>query len=242
MSCDDIRVKLTAYLDGELEGDRGTVIRGHLRECAACRQVATDEAALRDGLRQLPPVDPPPSLWAGVQAQLAAAEVAEARRPAWRRAVARWAPMAPRFAMGGLVAAAAITLLWWRTHPSDDAIGTAPPRTPDVIVSTFKASGSDASVTPSAPADVTADLAGEAARVTETYADAAEELLALADEARPQWPADRKDAFDHKVAELRDAVATAADGRPKQRAWRGLIRYLQGAVVRDEIALAGAAP
>src|SRR5678815_4584208 len=87
MSCESIREKLTAYLDGELEGERGSAVRGHLRGCEACRQIAADEAALRDGLRALPPLDPPPSLWAGVQARLAAAEAAEARRPRWRRAV-----------------------------------------------------------------------------------------------------------------------------------------------------------
>ncbi|MDQ3369844.1 MAG: zf-HC2 domain-containing protein, partial [Myxococcota bacterium] len=78
MKCDDVRPRLTAYLDGELEGDRGTVVRGHLRSCEACRQVASDEAALRDGLRALPTLDPPPAMWATIQAQLAASEVAEA--------------------------------------------------------------------------------------------------------------------------------------------------------------------
>ena len=54
-TCDRIRPRLTAYLDGELADDHGSFVRGHLRECAACRQVARDEAALRDGLRLLPP-------------------------------------------------------------------------------------------------------------------------------------------------------------------------------------------
>ena len=45
--------------------------------------------------------------------------------------------------------------------------------------------------------------------------------------------------FDARVVELRGTIAAAAEGRPRQRAWRELIRYLQGAVVRDEIALAG---
>src|SRR5438067_6919520 len=78
MTCNDMRAKLTAYLDGELEDDRGSAVRGHLRGCQACRDAARDEAALRDGLRALPPVDPPASLWAGVQARLARAEVADA--------------------------------------------------------------------------------------------------------------------------------------------------------------------
>src|SRR5262245_12263465 len=103
-TCKTIQPRLTAYLDGELADDHGSVVRGHLRECAACRQVARDEAELRDCLRTLPVIDPPASLWAGVQAQLAAAEVAEARTPRWRRLVARWTPSLPRLATGGLLA------------------------------------------------------------------------------------------------------------------------------------------
>jgi hypothetical protein len=125
-TCEMIQPRLTAYLDGELADEHGSVVRGHLRECAACRQRARDEAALRDGLRMLPPVDPPATLWAGVQAQLAAAEIADARRPRWRRAVARWARWvpwtrwAPQLAAGGLAAAAAVALLTWRAHRVDE--------------------------------------------------------------------------------------------------------------------------
>lgn len=241
MSCRDIQRRLTAYLDGELEGDRGSVVRGHLRECEGCRRVAGDEAALRDGLRTLEPLDPPPSLWAAVQAQLAVAEVADARRPAWRRAALRWAPAAPRFAVGTLLAVAAVSVLWWRSQriarqdepqprpvaavtPSPAALPTEPPRTATL-----------------ASDDVTADLAAEAARMTSTYAQAADELLALATDARGQWSDDRKAGFDIHVTSLRGAIDQAKEGRLRQRAWRELIRYLQGAVVRDDVALAGVA-
>lgn len=239
MSCEHVQRRLTAYLDGELDGDRGSVVRGHLRACAACRQVATDEAALRDGLRALPAADPPPSLWAGVQAQLAADEIADAQRPAWRRALARWAPRTPRMAAGGLLAAAAVTVLWWRWHRADDRDAAGPVATaPVASAQVFEADR--APVAPTMPADdVTADLAAEAARTTARYADVADELVALAGEARGQWPADRAAAFDVQLAALRADVDRAAAGRPRQRAWQRLIRFLQGAVVRDEIALAG---
>jgi len=245
VSCERIRPQLTAYLDGELEGHDGSVVRGHLRECTACRQAASDEAALRDGLRSLPPVDPPASLWAGVQAQLAAAEVADAKRPAWRRALARWAPSAPRFAAGALVAAAAIAVLWWRTQrtadetPAPDQPIAMPERAPDPVPVPGPA---PVPVAPPESGDITADLAAEPARQTESYGDAAEELLALATEARVTWSADQQTAFDARVSELRGLIDRAPDGRPKQKAWRELIRYLQGAIVRDEIALAGGAP
>jgi len=249
LSCTEIQRRLTAYLDGELDADRGSVVRGHLRECEACRLVARDEAALRDGLRTLPTLDPPGSLWAGVQARLAAAEVADAKRPAWKRALARWAPKAPTFAVGGLAAAAAITVLWWRAHrtPADEP----PPPTTPVATLVAPAPAPARPTTPAVPAhgvtppagsdDVTADLAHDAERASTSYAQAADELVALATEARTQWSDERKLAFDAKLVELRARIDHVAEGRPRQRAWRELIRYLQGAVIRDEIALAGGA-
>lgn len=236
MSCESTQRQLTAYLDGDLDAQDGSAVRGHLRECAACRQVASDEGKLRDHLRMLPPVDPPASLWAGVQAQLAAAEVADAKRPAWRRALARWMPAMPTFAAGGLVAAAAIVLVWWRTHrgPADE------PVVPTTNVANVPAPAPKRVDPPVSPAgDVTADLAGEKARITASYGDAAEELLALAGEARAQWTTEQKDAFDAKVGELRGLIERAPEGRAQQRAWRDLIKYLQGAVIRDDVALAG---
>lgn len=246
MRCSDVQQQLTAYLDGDLADDRGSAIRGHLRSCAACRQVATDEGALRDGLRDLPPVDPPASLWANVQAQLASAEVADAQQPAWKRALRRWSAMLvpswPHLALGGVAAAAIVTFVVWRSggapagdteQPTEVATASppvAPPPAPSALVEDH--------------GDVTADLAGEAARVTDTYADAAEELLALANEERARWSAPERDTFDTHVADLRRTIENAEDGRPKQKAWRALIRYLQNAAVRDEVALAatGGAP
>ena len=100
MNCEDVRPQLTSYLDGELEDDRGSAVRGHLRECDSCRAASDDEAALRDGLRALPALDVPSTLWANVQRQLAEAEVADAHTPRWRRVMRRWAQwMTPRFAL-----------------------------------------------------------------------------------------------------------------------------------------------
>jgi hypothetical protein len=234
-TCKTILPRLTAYLDGELTDERGSVVRGHLRECAACRQSARDEAGLRDRLRTLAPVDPPPSLWAGVQAQLAAAEVSDARKPRWRRALARWTPTLPRFATGGVLAAAAVAMLYWRAHrpavtelPANRVVVMPVPQT--------EAQHQEVSVPPAG--DVTADLIAEPARTTASYGQVIEELMKLASEARSGWSAEQNTAFDAKVAALRDAIPRAAPGRPQQRAQRALIRTLQGAVVRDDVVLA----
>jgi anti-sigma factor RsiW len=244
-TCKTIQPRLTAYLDGELTDERGSVVRGHLRECEACRQTARDEAALRDHLRTLPPVDPPASLWAGVQAQLAAAEVADARTPRWRRAVARWTrwtPSLPRFAGGGLVAAVAIATLWWRAHRADE---------PGVLLAVVPVPQLESHAAPVAPPahepqqvsvpsadDVTADLIAEPSRTTASYAQVIEELMKLASEARSGWSDAVTTTYDARIAMLRDEVRRAAPGRPQQRAQRVLIHYLQRAVVGEDTVLA----
>jgi hypothetical protein len=245
MTCDEIRPRLTAYLDGDLEGDRGTVVRGHLRTCEACRQIATDEAALRDGLRALPTLDPPSTLWAGVQARLADVEVAESKRPAWRRTLSRWTAatwqFAPRFAAGGLVAATAIVLLWWRPWQRDEV----EPRQPIVVEIPSPVIAPQRQEPPPPPpsnADVTADLAAEPARITDSYEAAATELVAEAATARAKWAPDQQATYDTQLATLRAGVAAATEGRPRQQAWRALIRYVQRAMIRDEVLVAGVTP
>ncbi|HEY0477963.1 MAG TPA: zf-HC2 domain-containing protein [Kofleriaceae bacterium] len=248
--CEKIRPQLTAYLDGELADDPGSVVRGHLRECAACRQIARDEAALRDALRMLAPVDPPASLWAGVRGQLAAAEVADARKPRWRRHAARWGrwarsmrwvPTMRQLATASLVAAAAIAVFTWRGqvgNPPPDRIAQPQPE-PQRPPPPQHALPAPA-IVPSPPSadDVTADLIAEPARTTATYARAIEELMTVAEETRARWSDGDKAAFDAHIAGLRDAITRAGPPRAVQRAQRSLIRYLQGAVVRDDVMLA----
>ncbi len=250
MTCDKIRAQLTAYLDGELSDDRGSAVRGHLRGCQACRDAARDEAALRDGLRELPPVDPPASLWAGVQAKLAEAEVADAERPAWRRALARWTSAArlPRYGVVLAAAAAAFALVViWKSHHAEPTVPTVvaehatptPTPTPTPVPAPVPVPAPmplpDCAVDQARPDDVTADLAGDRGRKTTSYACTAAELERLAHDARASWPADRQQVFDAHVGELHAEIAKAEDGRPRQTAYRALIRYLRGAAIRDEV-------
>jgi hypothetical protein len=88
---------------------------------------------------------------------------------------------------------------------------------------------------------VSSELAAAPARETGDYAAAAAELLALAHDARDHWSDDRKQRFDARIVELRRQVDGAAEGRPRQHAYRALIRYLQGAAIRDDVALADTA-
>jgi hypothetical protein len=244
MTCEQVRARMTAYLDGELEDERGSAVRGHLRACEACRQVATDEAALRDGLRALPPVDPPASLWSGVQARLAAAEIADAERPAWRMALARWfAPRAlmMRMSIPGAVVAALVLVLVWRSHRTHEQSSPAPVEVAATSTSPVASAIAPTQI-PTGPrlgdaADVSVELAALPEVRTRGYADAAAELLTLAKDERAAWSDGQRHAFDARIAELRAAVEHAEEGPARQRAYRGLVRYLQRAVVRDDVAV-----
>lgn len=248
MKCDSVREQLTAYLDGDLDDHRGSAVRGHLRGCEACRNVARDEAALRDCLRALPPLDPPASLWEGVQRQLAAAEIADAERPAWRRALARLARLAPRPSHLGFAAAAiaaAILLLVVRAQDDDRAAPGKPATNIDPVVIAPEHGAPEPEPAPVRPVgeegDVTTELAAEPALVTESYASTVRELLAIAKEARTQWPEARQHEFDAHVAALQKKASDADDERPRRAAYRQLIRYIQRAVIRDDVALASMA-
>ena len=242
MSCDRVRAQLTSYLDGELEGDRGTIVRGHLRSCDACRQIAADEAVVRDGLRALPSIDPPAAMWAGVQARLAAEEVTEANRPAWRRAVTRWRgwmPSGARLAAGSLVAAAAVAAVWWKAGGAVDQATTTTTYLPPPKIEPQQQPVVAASACGDEPGgDVTADLAAEPKRITSCYQQTIDELLGVAHDMRPGWSDDHKTAFDAKVRAMHDTIANAGEGKPRQRAARAMIRYLEGAVIRDDVVLA----
>jgi anti-sigma factor RsiW len=212
-TCDTICPRLTAYLDGELADDAGSVVRGHLRECASCRQLARDEASLRDALRMLPPVDPPATLWAGVQTQLAAAEVADARRPGWRRAITRWlpqlrrlAPSLPQLAVAGGLAVTAVVALSVRARDRAPQPVAVIAGTPDRAAAVAQPSPGAAA---SPAADVTAELRAEPGRVTASYDQVIDELRRLADEARSGWAGERGVAFDATVAALAADVSHA---------------------------------
>jgi hypothetical protein len=262
VSCDDIRPQLTAYLDGELADDRGSVIRGHLRGCAACRDVARDEAAIRDGLRDLPPVDPPASLWSGVQARLAAAEVADAERPRWRRVLAqiahapesalrglRWLVVprstSSRIAIGTLVASTAVVLAYWRTHSGVGGQTFAQMlKTQDDVVLALQRSAQPPQATPTPnPDDVTDDLAADNARANARYNDVIDENFAYAMQARAHWAADRQQQFDAQVAKFHTEITAAKPGRARQHLQSDFVHYLRTAATHDPVAmLAGGVP
>jgi hypothetical protein len=256
LTCAEVVAALTGYLEGEDGGAQGGALRGHLRLCAGCRQVAAEEAALRDGLRAMPPLDPPPQLWSRIQAGLAAAEVADAQRPAWRRAAARWgrhAPSPTTAAVGLALAAAAAAALWWRAErraappPSIAVAEVAAPR-PTPLPAHGQPEGTPdparAAAPPGAEPDVAVALAGDADGRVASYQAAVTELDAQLAAASPRWSAARRGRFAAERDRRFAAIRAAGAGRAHDRAWRDAVRFLQDAVVADDevAALEPAAP
>jgi len=237
VKCEDVRPKLTAYLDGELEGDRGSAVRGHLRGCEACRTAANDEAALRDGLRALPTLDAPSGMWAKIQTQLADAEIADSEKPGWRRVLARWNPqhwVTPRFALAsGAVAVIFCVWAWRFTHRDGGAqVAFQLPRMPTIVTP------APAPAPETSSDDVAAEVAAVPKSTSDSYANAVAELRQLATTSRASWSDSQQKQFDAKVAELEHDIATSEEGRPRHKAYRTLIRYLERAASRDEVAFA----
>lgn len=228
MTCGDARADLTAYLDGELDAERGRAVRGHLRSCELCRIAAHDDGVVRDGLRALPTLDPPAQLWVGIRCQLAEAEVVDARRPRWQRVIAAWARPARGIGLalaGGAIAVGAV--VWHANQRQHDG-------PPVALVSSVTAADS-APCASTAPRDVALDLAAETTCVTEAYAAAAAELVRIALEQRARWDDERKQLFDAELDQLRRHVEFAPEGRARQRAYRAVIRFLQRATTRDHM-------
>lgn len=212
MTCRDVEARLTAYLEGDLDGVSSSALRGHLRGCPACAALADDHARLAGALARLrdDAPAPPPTLWPGVLAGLARAEAEDARRSqpalAWRR-LRGWArPLAaPAAALAG---AAALATAWVATRP---AAGPDIDLDPVAAITQPTAPINPVARAPSASAaapreDIARRLAATGRREEERFAAAAAELEALARQERAGWPAARRRAFDAELSRLRAAV------------------------------------
>jgi len=69
MDCRDVMERLSDYQDGA--SGSAEAVGAHLRECAGCSEAARSLAAVREGLRRLPPLTAPPELVARVREAVA---------------------------------------------------------------------------------------------------------------------------------------------------------------------------
>jgi len=74
MDCRDALERLSDHQDGALDSAAAEAVGTHLRECAGCAEAARSLAAVREGLRRLPPVAAPPELMARVREAVAREE------------------------------------------------------------------------------------------------------------------------------------------------------------------------
>ena len=67
-ACDDVKERLSAYLDGELTQQESQKVDVHVRECAHCRAVLEDFRRLRADIRDLEYPEPYQAEWSKVMA------------------------------------------------------------------------------------------------------------------------------------------------------------------------------
>jgi hypothetical protein len=244
VTCADAQKRLTAYVDGELDDATGSAVRGHLRTCAACRAAADDELAVRDAVGKLPAPDVPGALWSQIADRLAAEEVADSKRSRWWL---WWQTARPRLVPALLVAGAATLAIAYvvKQRASREEQIASPPA-PPAPVTPAGPEIRDLAVRPSmaldcdlgarVPEDAAAAVSGRPAAIERCYQAAADELLAMVATDRAGWPQRRAAEFDAELEAAQAAVATAAAGRPRERAWRAVIRLLQRAVTIPVVA------
>lgn len=100
LKCEDIRGRLTLYLDNELQGEERGMVEAHLSECESCAALFTRELNFLNAVRESAPLHvAPPELRAKVQKIVSGVAAVPENRPR-RASRVSW-----------LVAAAAVLLL-----------------------------------------------------------------------------------------------------------------------------------
>ncbi len=221
MRCRDVDDLVTAYVDGELDERRSSALRGHLRVCSACADRVEDEARVREAAGSLEPLDAPAELWSAIDARLAEAEIADARRSrVWlwcQRALDGARRYRIAFAVAGAAAAAALAVWIVRGGGGERPVAGAQ------VAELAPAVKSSAPAPTGDPCDAVAthdeQVLCQMHEADRRYLDAIAELTRLVAEERAGWTAADTARFDAALADLdraagdelkRLAVATAA--------------------------------
>jgi anti-sigma factor RsiW len=73
MTCERVRARLTAWLDGEIEEREVTPMQAHLADCPACQQARAELAAISEAADSWQAEGG--TVWEAVQAQIAPADL-----------------------------------------------------------------------------------------------------------------------------------------------------------------------
>jgi len=65
-TCADVQIRLSAFVDDDLDWAERQLVAGHLDQCAACSGIARDLATLRRAALSLGPIDPPARVFDGL--------------------------------------------------------------------------------------------------------------------------------------------------------------------------------
>ncbi|MDP1571319.1 MAG: zf-HC2 domain-containing protein, partial [Vicinamibacterales bacterium] len=79
MRCEACADNIGALIDGDLSPEDQRALERHLEGCAECRALVDDLRTIRAAAFTLERREVPPRVWAGIQAQLAAAPSGAAR-------------------------------------------------------------------------------------------------------------------------------------------------------------------
>ncbi|MBP9205866.1 MAG: zf-HC2 domain-containing protein [Kofleriaceae bacterium] len=232
MTCADTRARLSALVDGELADGAASAVRGHLRTCAACADELARERAVVAGLAELDRPEPPAALWAGIQAELAQREHADAARGRWWL----WWQAARRHVVPAALAttAVALGLLAWSRHHATEPATSMPVAGATAPVDQDAAGQPGPAPGPGLPEVV---MGGELSDDAEArYRAVVDELLTLLADDRASWPAGPASQFERDLAALRQAAAAASPGRARARAYQAVISFLQDAALAPAVA------
>jgi hypothetical protein len=118
MNCQDVELRASAYVDGELPADEQAAVSAHLATCAACRALVEDLTRLRNTARLLGPIAPPDHIWLEVAGQIRLSDApaaVEAPRPSTRSGAWQWLSLAAALV---LVTLAAYAVMRYQSAPS----------------------------------------------------------------------------------------------------------------------------
>jgi len=118
MRCRDVERWVTAYLEGDLDDNRASALRGHIRGCPCCEALVAEHVLLVESAAKAEMPDVPPELWASIEGALDGAEEADAQRS---RLWLWWPRLRPILAGAALAGATALALFLW--HRGGDAAG-----------------------------------------------------------------------------------------------------------------------
>jgi anti-sigma factor RsiW len=218
MRCSHIQRLSTEYLDGELDPERSSAFRGHLRQCADCARRLEDEAAVRRAAEDLDAViDPPAGLWQAIEERLAEAEIRDADRSpwilGWRRVMAALAPYRAHLVVAGGLA---VTLLALGLKRSQSVEIASPLRAPLVVDELAPAVFAGHRRTVDPQSSQVALAIREIRRADRRYTTAIVELQDLVTSERAGWSPAQSARFDAAVAAF-EARAAAIERRLEAR-------------------------